>query len=90
MERLRRMREWVEDLYLRTPPSRDLAELRNIALVGAFIATAAHRRHESRGLHSLMEYPDTDAVPKESWSTLGASEIRVEMREINDETVDPG
>lgn len=87
MSRLRRMREWVEDLYLRTPPSRDLAELRNIALVGAFIATAAHRRHESRGLHSLMEYPETDALPRESWSTLDASEIRVEMREIDAETV---
>ena len=90
MARLRRMREWVEDLYTRTPPSRDLAELRNIALVGDFIATTAHHRHESRGLHSLMEYPETDVIPRESWSTLVASEIRVEMREIDGGTVDPG
>jgi L-aspartate oxidase len=90
MGRLRRMREWVEDLYLRTPPSRDLAELRNIALVGSVVATAAHRRHESRGLHSLMEYPETDAVPRESWATLAGAKIQVEMREIDGREVAPG
>ncbi|MFC1491925.1 hypothetical protein ACFLQ0_05000 [Nitrospinota bacterium] len=34
--------------------------VRNLALLGRLLATAAHRREESRGAHFRLDYPDTD------------------------------
>jgi L-aspartate oxidase len=42
---------------------RDMAapiELRNMAQTGLLIAAAAFQRHESRGSHERLDYPDTD------------------------------
>jgi len=38
--------------------TRDLIELRNLADVARLIVTCAQDRHESRGLHSTLSYPD--------------------------------
>jgi L-aspartate oxidase len=43
--------------YLLTP---DLIETRNIAIVAELIVLSALQRRESRGLHYLVDYPDTD------------------------------
>jgi L-aspartate oxidase len=40
--------------------TRDLIELRNLADVARLIVTCAQDRHESRGLHSTLSYPDRD------------------------------
>ncbi len=45
--------------YLLTP---DLVELRNIALLATLIVRCALSRRESRGLHYMVEYPETDAT----------------------------
>jgi L-aspartate oxidase len=80
IERLGRMRAWAEALYRRTEPSADLAELRNIALVGLLLARSARHRGESRGLHFLTDAPQTAPKPLETWSWLRPGGILVESR----------
>lgn len=41
-------------------PSMDLLELRNVTLLGSLVVRCARFRRESRGLHSLVEYPQRD------------------------------
>lgn len=58
--RIELIREEIREYYLRFRVTRDLLELRNISLVGHLIIECAQRRHESRGLHYNLDYPDTD------------------------------
>jgi L-aspartate oxidase len=55
--RLALLREEIEEDYRTLRLSRDLIELRNIALVGAAIVECARRRPESRGLHFNLDHP---------------------------------
>ena len=80
--RLTEMREWSEHLYVTSKPSSDLAELRNISLVGLIMAMSARAREESRGLHIRLDFPDTDPVPRESWSRLGEGRVEVTLRPL--------
>jgi L-aspartate oxidase len=57
---LRLLREEIEQDYVRLRLSRDLVELRNIALVGGLIVECARRRRESRGLHYNLDHPRRD------------------------------
>jgi L-aspartate oxidase len=54
------LREEIERDYVRLRLSRDLVELRNIALVGGLIVECARRRGESRGLHFNLDHPRRD------------------------------
>lgn len=82
LERLAMARDWAEDLYRAKVPSQDLAELRNIALVGLLIARSARHRTESRGLHYLLDCPETDPVPRETWVRLRRGGLEVTSREL--------
>ncbi len=55
--RLALLREEIEQDYQTLRLSRDLIELRNIALVGGLIVACARRRPESRGLHFNLDHP---------------------------------
>jgi len=55
--RLALLREEIEEDYRTLRLSRDLIELRNIALVGSLIVACAMRRPESRGLHFNLDHP---------------------------------
>jgi len=63
LERARRrielLREEINEYYARFHVTRDLLELRNLVDVSALIVASALARHESRGLHYSLDWPQT-------------------------------
>jgi L-aspartate oxidase len=59
--RIALLQEEIREYYWKHLVTRDLLELRNIATVAELIVSSATSRHESRGLHSTIDYPETDA-----------------------------
>ncbi len=51
----------VRDFYSQFRVNRDLIELRNLILVAELIVKCALTRHESRGLHFVLDYPHPDS-----------------------------
>jgi len=58
--RLRSLSEEVQDYYWNYKMTCDLIELRNLVLVASLIVDSALSRHESRGLHFTLDFPETD------------------------------
>jgi len=58
--RLRSLSEEVRDYYWNYKITCDLIELRNLVLVASLIVDCAVSRHESRGLHFTLDYPNLD------------------------------
>jgi L-aspartate oxidase len=56
------LRQEVEAYYGAFRVTPDLIELRNLVEVADLIIRSALSRHESRGLHYTLDYPDTAAV----------------------------
>jgi len=53
----------TEELYEKSVLSRKLCELRNLINVGYLVIKMAQARHESRGLHYNIDYPEKNAQP---------------------------
>jgi L-aspartate oxidase len=58
--RIALLQEEIQEYYWKYFITRDLLELRNIATVAELIVECARSRHESRGLHSTLDYAETD------------------------------
>jgi L-aspartate oxidase len=61
-ERVKIIAEDVENFYRRQPLTESLVELRNIATVAGLVIMCARYRKESRGLHYILDYPETDDI----------------------------
>ncbi len=60
------LRKEVEDYYGSFLVTTDLIELRNLLQSAELIVRSALARHESRGLHYTLDYPETDEVARDT------------------------
>ena len=60
------LRQEVADYYKHFRVTPDLIELRNLVEVADLIIRSALGRHESRGLHYTLDFPETDSKPKDT------------------------
>jgi len=64
--RIRTLGQEIEDYYGAFRVTSDLIELRNLHQCADLIVRSALKRHESRGLHYTLDYPETDAVARDT------------------------
>lgn len=64
--RIKLLSDEVADYYGHFRVTTDLIELRNLLQCADLIVQSALRRHESRGLHYTLDYPQTDAVGRDT------------------------
>ncbi|MEA1979359.1 MAG: L-aspartate oxidase [candidate division Zixibacteria bacterium] len=71
LEKINRIADSIEEYYMATPATYRVVELRNMATVSKLLIQSALKRHESRGLHYLEEYPKTNDDFKKDTILLG-------------------
>lgn len=59
-EKISKIHDAIEQYYLSTPATYDTVELRNMATVSQLVIESALMRLESRGLHYMEDYPNTE------------------------------
>ncbi len=70
--RVQLLQEEIREYYSNFRINSDLIELRNLAMVAELIIRSGQARHESRGLHYSLDYPQTLAEPRDTVLTPGS------------------
>ncbi|MCB1632624.1 MAG: L-aspartate oxidase, partial [Pseudomonadales bacterium] len=71
LNRAHLLKQEIAEYYRNYHVSSDLVELRNLALVAELIIRSALTRHESRGLHYTLDYPDPAPEAEDTILTPG-------------------
>ncbi|WP_410211260.1 L-aspartate oxidase [Aquirhabdus sp.] len=66
LNRIQMLKHEIEEYYSSYIMSKNLIELRNLALVSEMIVRCALQRKESRGLHYTLDYPELSTEIKDS------------------------
>ncbi|WP_292635514.1 L-aspartate oxidase [Novosphingobium sp.] len=66
MHRIQMLNGEVEEYYRHFRVRTDLIELRNLLQTAELIVRSALHRHESRGLHFTLDYPETEGQPHDT------------------------
>ncbi len=74
LQKVHRLKEAVEEYYLAMPATYGVVELRNMATVAELMIRSALMRKESRGLHYVIDYPETNDEYKKD--TIIAGKLR--------------
>ncbi|MDE2561529.1 MAG: L-aspartate oxidase [Sphingomonadales bacterium] len=64
--RIKTLKAEIAEYYAHFRVTPDLIELRNLHQVAELIVKSARHRHESRGLHYNLDYPQTDPAARET------------------------
>ena len=64
--RIAMLKQEIEDYYGAFRVTTDLIELRNLLQAAELIVKSALKRHESRGLHFTLDYPETDPIARDT------------------------
>ena len=60
------LKDEIDDYYGHFRVTTDLIELRNLQQCAELIVKSALKRHESRGLHYTLDYPETELDPRDT------------------------
>jgi len=64
--RIRLLQSEIDDYYGSFRVTTDLIELRNLVQAAELIVRCALERKESRGLHFILDHPQTDPVARDT------------------------
>ncbi len=84
MHRIDLLKREIAEYYSNYRISNDLLELRNLVVIGELIIRCALQRCESRGLHYILDYPETAAETGDSILTPAAPVARQPARHLAD------